>query len=307
MDALSDILRNIHLQGSVYFNSCFCSPWGLNIPETNQASFHIIERGQCWLQMESLPEPLPLVAGDILILPHSARHQISDHPDTSCLPGQKTVESIVNGKNPFAGDQENFNIVCGYFKFEKDTQNPFINALPDIILLNQQHRHKFSWLDTVLKLVVSESSMEQPGKNALVDRVTEILFIQVIRAYIQLNEQNDNFLAALKDKQISLALVAMHKVPEKNWTLASLALEVGMSRSIFANRFHNLVGITPMKYLLNCRMQLAKKYIEQSSDSLFNIAEQVGYTSDSAFKKAFKRFFDKTPASFRKSRIFKRS
>jgi AraC-like DNA-binding protein len=301
MDALSDILRNIHLQGSVYFNSCFCSPWGLDIADTERASFHIIERGQCWLQMESLPEPVPLVGGDILILPHSARHQISDQPDTTCLSGKETVERIVDGHNPFVGDLENFNIVCGYFEFEKDGQKPFIDALPDMIHLNQQHRHQFSWLDTALKLVVSETSMNQPGKGVLTDRITEVLFIQVIRAYMQLNNQSDNFLAALKDKQLSIALTAMHQFPEKNWTLESLALEAGMSRSIFANRFHSLVGMTPMKSLLNCRMQLAKQHIEHSSDSLFNIAEQVGYTSDSAFKKAFKRFFDRTPASFRKS------
>ena len=300
MDALSDILRNIHLEGSVYFNSCFCSPWGLDISETNRASFHIIERGQCWLQMDNLAEPVPLVGGDILILPHSSRHQISDQPDTTCLPGKETVESIVAGNNPFIGDQDTFHIVCGYFEFEKDTQRPFIDALPDIIHLNQQHRHQFSWLDTALKLIVSEASMNQPGKGVLIDRITEVLFIQVIRAYIQLNNQSDNFLAALQDKHISKALTALHQAPEKNWTLESLASEAGMSRSIFANRFHHLVGMTPMKYLLNCRMQLAKQQIERSSDSLFNIAEQVGYTSDSAFKKAFKRFFDKTPASFRR-------
>ena len=171
-----------------------------------------------------------------------------------------------------------------------------------MILLNQQHRHQFSWLDTALKLVVSETSMSQPGKGVLIDRITEVLFIQVIRAYMQLNNQSDNFLAALKDKQLSMALTAMHQHPEKNWTLELLASEAGMSRCIFASRFHTLVGMTPMKYLLNCRMQRAKEHIERSSDSLFTIAEQVGYTSDSAFKKAFKRFFNRTPASFRKMR-----
>lgn len=300
MDTLSSILKNIHLNGSVYFNTCFSSPWGLDIPKLSKASFHIVERGQCWLQTPSLDEPLPLVGGDILILPHGAKHQISNQPDSACLPGVETVENIIQNENPFVSNKDNFNIICGYFEFEKNTQNALISALPNIIHLNQQHRHQFSWLDSALKLIVSESGTNELGKDALINRITEVLFIQVIRAYIQINNQNDNYLAALKDKNISMALAALHNYPERNWTLGSLASEAGMSRSIFSNRFHSLVGTTPMKYLLNCRMHLAKQTIEQTSNSLFTISEQVGYTSDSAFKKAFKRFYNRTPASFRK-------
>ena len=300
MSALSEILRHIHLQGSVYFNACFCSPWGLDIKTSDKAFFHIIERGQCWLHIDSLEQPIPLVGGDILILPHSASHQISDQPNGKCLPGEQTVKNIMENNNPFAGEHDNFNIICGYFEFEKDSQLPFINALPEMIHLKQQHRHQFSWLDMVLKLVVAETSMTQPGKGVLIDRITEVLFIQVIRAYIQSNHQEDSFLAALNDKHMSRVLTAMHKAPEQNWSLESLAKEAGMSRSIFANKFHSMIGMTPMKYLLHCRMQLAKTQIQQGRKSLFNIAEQVGYTSDSAFKRAFKRFFDKTPASYRK-------
>ncbi len=300
MDALSDILKNIHLTGSVYFNTCFSSPWGIDIPQMKQASFHIIERGQCWLQAESLDQPVPLVGGDILILPHGLKHQISDQPGTTCLPGIQTVEGIISGKNPFESDRENFNIVCGYFEFDRGMENPLVNALPNIIHLNQRHRHKFSWLDAALKLIVSESNTDQLGKDALINKVTEILFIQIVRAYIELNHGDDNFLTALKDKKISIALSAIHNSPEQTWSLESLALEAGMSRSIIANRFRDLVGTTPMNYLLSIRMQLAKRYIEQNTDSLDNIAQQVGYTSGSAFKKAFKRFYNRTPASFRK-------
>jgi AraC-like DNA-binding protein len=299
MDVLSDILRTIHLEGSVYFSTCFCSPWGLAIEQTEKASFHIIERGQCWLQMDSLPEPKPLVGGDILILPHGSKHQISDQPSSKCLNGQAAVQRIISGDNPFIGAENNFNIVCGYFSFEQDSQQTFLRALPEIIHLTHQERQQFSWLDTVLKLIVTEASMEQLGKSVLIDRITEVLFIQVVRAYIKLIEQSDCYLSALKDKHIAKALAAIHQSPEKNWSLETLAQTAGMSRSIFANRFHHLVGDTPMKYLLAQRMQLAKRQISTSRQPLFNIAEQVGYRSDSAFKKAFKRFFNQTPASFR--------
>lgn len=299
MDVLSDILTTMHLRGSVYFSTCFCSPWGLDIEKTDKASFHIIEQGECWLQMESLSEPKKLVAGDILVLPHGTKHQISDRPESSCLNGQDTVKRIISGDNPFVGSQDNFNILCGYFEFAHDQQLPFIDSLPEVIHLTQEHRNKLCRLDTVMTLIVNEASMEQPGKSAIVDRVTEVLFIQVVRAYIQLQNHGDNYLAALNDKQIANSLALIHQKPEQDWTIESLAAEVGMSRSVFANRFHLLVGETPMKYLLAQRMNIAKRLISTTKDSLFNIAEQVGYHSDSSFKKAFKRFFNQTPASFR--------
>ena len=302
MDTLSSILKNIHLQGSVYFSSCFCSPWGLDIQEAEKASFHIIVRGQCWLQMPHLPHAKPLVGGDIIILPHGSAHQISDHPDTPCRHGLSTVEQIISGTNPFAGDNQNFDIVCGYFEFDRKGPNPFLDALPEVIHLSQEHRQQFGWLDSALQLVICEATSEQPGKAVLLDRVTELLFIQVIRAYIQLSKQQNNYFTALNDPYLSQALYLMHHQADTDWSLESLAHSVGMSRSRFANHFHHLVGITPMKYLLSCRMQLARQTINQTNTSLVHIAEQVGYASDSAFKKAFKRFFGKTPASFRKKK-----
>lgn len=299
MDILSDILATMHLRGSVYFSTCFCSPWGLDIEKTERASFHIIIKGECWLQVETLPEPKKLVAGDILVLPHGTKHQISDYPENICLNGQDTVNKIISGDNPFAGDEGSFNILCGYFEFSHDQQLPFLDSLPEIIHLTQKDRNKLCRLDTVMALIVDEVSMERPGKTVIVDRITEILFIQVVRAYIQLQNHSDNYLSALNDKQIASILAMLHQKPECNWTLESLAAEAGMSRAVFANRFHQLVGETPMKYLLAQRMYIAKRLIATTKYSLFNIAEQVGYHSDSSFKKAFKRFFNETPASFR--------
>ena len=301
MDVLSDVLRTMHLRGSVYFSTCFCSPWGLAIDKTESASFHIVEQGECWLQMASLSEPKRVVAGDILVLPHGSKHQLSDKPDSHCLNGPDTVKRIISGDNPFVGAQDNFNILCGYFEFAHDQQLPFIQSLPELIHLTQADRDRLCRLDTVMSLIVNEASMEQPGKTAIVDRITEVLFIQVVRAYIQLQNHGDNYLSALNDKHIAKALTAIHQKPEQDWSIESLAVTAGMSRSVFANRFHELVGETPMKYLLAQRMHIAKRQIATSKASLFDIAEQVGYSSDSSFKKAFKRFFNETPASFRGS------
>lgn len=299
MDVLSDILTTMHLSGSVYFSTCFCSPWGLDIATTDKASFHIIKHGECWLQMETLAAPKRLTSGDILVLPHGTKHQISDQPESHCFDGQETVKQIISGDNPFLIGSESLHILCGYFEFAHEQKQPFIASLPEIIHLTQDDRNKLCHLDTVLTLIINEASTELLGKAAIINRITEVLFIQVIRAYIQLQNHTDNYLSALNDKHIAKALAHIHQSPQKEWTLERLASEAGMSRSVFANRFHQLVGQPPMKYLLAQRMLMAKAQIANSKDPLFNIAEQVGYKSTSSFKKAFKRFFNKTPASFR--------
>ncbi|UTW48894.1 AraC family transcriptional regulator [Bacterioplanoides sp. SCSIO 12839] len=299
MDILSSILRHIHLRGSVYFNSCFCSPWGLDIDRDQRASFHIIERGQCWLQLND-EDPVPLVTGDIVILPHGSKHQIFDQRSSTLIPGATAVEQIISGNNPFSGEHEHFNIVCGYFEYDRNIQNQFIDSLPEVIHITQQQRLQFRFLHSALEMIATESASQKPGSELLKDKITELLFIQVMRTFIQLNPQKNNFIAALNDRHISVALGLMHTQPETHWTLHELAKHSGMSRSRFAQHFHDLVGTTAMRYLLSCRMQRAKQYIEETSTPVNNLAELVGYSSDSAFKKAFKQFFGHTPAHFRK-------
>jgi len=299
MDILSSILRGVHLRGSVYFSTCFCSPWGLDIDQGQRASFHIIERGQCWLQIAD-QEPLSLVTGDIVILPHGTPHQIFDAIDSPLHPGAETVKKIVAGNNPFVGDNEHFEIVCGYFEYDRSGQNLFLDSLPEVIHLTQQQRRQFHFLDSALHMINFEATHDMPGKALLQDKVTELLFIQIMRTFIELNPHSNGFISAVNDRHISIVLTLIHSNPEAPWTLNELAKEAGMSRSRFAQHFHDLVGTTPMRYLLSCRMQLAKQRIQESDIPINNLAEEVGYSSDSAFKKAFKQFFGHTPASLRK-------
>ncbi len=298
-DTLSAILRNVRLRGSIYFSSRFCSPWGLDIEQGERASFHIVVRGQCWLQLNG--ESRKLQGGDIVILPRGAKHQIYDHPDSGCLPGSETIQAIQVGNNPFSSDEEDFDIVCGYFEFDHATDCQILKALPELLHFTQDQRIHFAFLDTALQLVVAEARMREPGRAILLDRVTELLFIQVIRVFIQLNQGSTNIFAALKDRALALALNLMHTTPQAPWTLESLAREAGMSRSRFANHFHKMLGETPMRYLLQCRMQLARQRLEETRSPLNVIAEEVGYTSDSAFKRAFKRFYGTPPSEFRRT------
>jgi AraC-like DNA-binding protein len=357
MDVLGDILRIVRLRGSVYFNACFCSPWGMDVEENSQAAFHLMVKGDAWLRLypqvkrDNLPKTLKpsaspfnevindrlihLKEGDIVLFPTGVAHMISHAPDGECLPSKQVVDAYQKGDALFdkttnldithsnsthsdRTDRENSlesqdnstspqamdtsNIVCGYVEFDRSLSHPFLDNLPDIIHIAAETRAQFHWLDSIIKHMVFESANKQPGTDVLVDRFTEVLFIQVLRSYAQLSTKEESYLSALVDTQLSKALSLIHDNPDREWTVDLLALDVGMSRSSFYSRFNNYIGMPPMKYLYEWRMMQAKQKIEGTQKSLSLVAEEVGYQSDSAFQKAFKRFFNFTPASLRKSK-----
>lgn len=300
MDVLGDILRMIKLRGSIYFNACFCSPWGMTIDKSNRCAFHLVVRGKAWLKVDSREKLIPLSSGDIVLFPQGIPHVILESPDSKCLPGKQVVEAYQNGETIFNGDKDDFNIVCGYVEFDRSSSHPFLDNLPEFIHINAQLRKEFYWLDNVLNQIVLESQHPEIGSAVLIDKFTEILFIQVIRTYAQINRQSTGYLSALNDKQLSSALSLIHNEPDKEWSVESLASEVGLSRSSFYTRFNDYIGISPMRYLFEWRMLKAKEKLENTQKPISLIAEEVGYQSSSAFQKAFKRFFQYTPASLRK-------
>jgi len=300
MDVLGDILRVVRLRGSVYFNACFCSPWGMDIAANERAAFHLIVRGGAWLQLPTQKQLIQLHEGDILLFPTGAPHKIMESPDSKCIPGEHVLAAYQSGKPLFQGKQEEFKIVCGYVEFDRSLSHPFLDNLPELIHINRQNRSRFQWLDSVISQIVLESDQQDPGADVLIDRFTEVLFIQIIRSYAQLSLAKASYLSALMDKQLSNALSLIHDNPDEDWTVDILAKRVGMSRSAFYSRFNDYIGMPPMKYLFEWRMMQAKQKIEHTQKSLATVAEEVGYQSDSAFQKAFKRFFSFTPASLRK-------
>ncbi len=300
MDVLGDVLKAIRLNGSVYFNTCFCSPWGMSLATSSRASFHIIVNGDAWLKLASDPQPIQLFAGDIILFPTGAAHTISEQADSVCLEASEVVEAYNNERPLFVGDTESIGLVCGYVEFDRSMSHPFIDNLPEYIHIKADARTEFYWLDSVIKQIIMESNSTMPGGAAIVDRFTEVLFIQIIRAYAQQSNVDMSYFKALTDKQLSKALQLIHSKPENEWTVDLLANEIGMSRTAFYNRFNELVGETPIKYLYKWRMMQAKQKLIDTQKSINNIAEEVGYQSDSAFQKAFKRFFNFTPASVRK-------
>lgn len=299
-DALSDILQSVHLSGGVYFRCEFTAPWGMEVPANPDAEFHVVIRGQCWLARPGEREPIPLQAGDVVVFLDSSRHRLLDTPRGKALSPEKIIgnQSLANfGPVAYGGGGAPVTILCGYFRFNRDSAHPLIAALPDFMHVPGA---QFGDADAIISLMQRETKHAAPGTEAVVDRLSEVLFIQILRAHIQKSENANGILAALRDRKVCAALGCMHQYPEKPWTLESLATELGMSRSAFTARFSALVRQTPMQYLTAWRIEQARRMLCETRLSTAAIAEKVGYGSEAAFGKAFKRRVGVGPGIYRR-------
>jgi AraC-like DNA-binding protein len=306
MDALSDILNTIRLQSSVYFRSDFSSPWGMQIDRGPFAQFHMLVRGNCWLSADSFKEPLPLSGGDIVIFPFGDAHWIVDDLKHKRTPGRQVVEALRRNESIFQGERITATLVCGHFEFDRDVDHPFMRALPRFIHLSGIEQRQLSWLETITNVIIQEAGSGNPGSEVVITRLAEVLFIHILRAYMIQKNISNGYFAALKDRQINEALNMIHTRPQNNWKLENIARAIGMSRSAFAARFKQLVGMTPIGYVTNWRMHKAREMLKDQNLSLIEIAEKVGYTSEAAFNRAFKRRFNQNPGAMRRA-IFSRA
>lgn len=307
MDILSDILRTLKLRGNLYFRTDLTEPWGIYVPPDRRvARFHVVIKGHCWLGIGEKDEPFLLSEGDLAIVPHGNSHRLMDAPKRDCRPLQDVLaEQKYTGSGVlcYGGDGSTTTLVCGYFSFDEDVMHPLVETLPRKIHVKGEDNRNFMWLETVLKFIGSEAQENNLGSRATMERLSEILFIQVIRAYSIIASENVGYLAALGDKNLSRVLIQIHTKPEKKWTLEELSHEAGLSRSALAERFKTMMGMPPMEYLTRWRMMLAKIALREGKESIVEIAEKVGYQSDASFSTAFKRQFGYSPSHFRHSNL----
>lgn len=305
-DVLTDILRSLHLRGGVHFRCDFSAPWGMEMKPSRAAEFHLITRGQCWLRLKSRRDPIPLLAGDVVVFPHGDAHAIVDAPDSRAIPAEKIVANQNldrYGPVVFGGDGMRADILCGYFEFDRAARHPLLAALPPLIHIRGADAGDFAWLQAAVGFIAHETRESRPGADAVVNRLVEVLFIQVLRAYIEQAEVPPGILAAIADKQIGAALALLHNAPEKPWSLASLGRDVAMSRSAFAARFARLVGQPPMQYLALMRMEKARELLRAGGTNAAAVAAKVGYRSEAAFGKAFKKMVGTGPGAFRRKSL----
>ena len=297
MDILSDVLKKVKLSSAVYFESDFSSPWGMTIPKGSFSQFHIVTKGQCIMKTEI--KTIELLEGDIIVFPFGTSHSLFDLDSSKCKSGQEVVEGIMNGNPVFVGETISTRLVCGHFNFDTNIEHPFIKELPSIIHISDIEKKELSWLESIINLIIQEAGSEKSGRNVIVHKLGEVLFIYVLRAYMQKNSKKRGFIAAMQDKRICKVLKSLHKKPEQDWQLTSMAQLAGMSRTSFSNHFKKLTGETPFNYITQWRILEAQELLRDSNKSVGEIAEKVGYQSEAAFNRVFKKRVNYTPLKFR--------
>ena len=303
MDVLSDILGQIRLKGSIFLDAEFREPWGMDIPQGKLGILHIITLGSCWLKKEGYQKPLLLNRGDLMLLPRGDAHCLMDSANGAAIPAEKILaraSGIVKGPLQYGGKGEVTHFLCGAFEYDHYMIHPLIESLPDLIHIRGADSQEFSWLRNASHLLNHENESDLLGSSAIMDRLSEVIFSQILRVYIKKTQLQKGFLNALKDEIIVEALRLIHSKPENKWTLAELAQCCGVSRSSLADRFKHSLGDTPMNYLTIWRIQKAGELLTHTQQSTAQIAEQVGYQSESAFSNAFKKFTGKGPGTFRR-------
>lgn len=306
-DALSQIFNALKMRGTIYFHTNLTAPFGLQVPQyRNVARFHMALRGQCWVRIEGVAEPVSLAAGDLVVIPHGVPHILSDTPERKAVAlddvlqrtGYKGEGALVYGgaKNGHANQ-----LFCGHFEFDEGVMHPLLDALPSHIHIANTESMNASWLEPVMRFVSAEVMGSGAGSNAIIHRLTEIIFIQVVRAFVNKMGDAAGTLAGVLDPQLSKALAEVHAAPEKPWTVNDMARVAGMSRTLFAQKFTALIGMTPLGYVTQWRMQMAKRALVESKKPEIEIAESIGYQSESAFARAFKREFNATPSQMRRA------
>lgn len=306
MDALTDIMKSLHLGGSIYFRCELTAPWGMDIGQTPVAEFHVVTRGTCWIKVTGEAEPVCLHAGDLVVFPHGHAHLLLDAPGSKAIPpaeliGNQPIENY--GPVVFGNGGSPANILCGYFEFDRKTPSPLLDALPLLIHLKGTDATEFSWLQTTINFISHEIRHSRLGTEAVINRLVEVLFTQILRAYIEQTTTPPGILGAIADDKLGLAMNAMHQQPEYPWSLDSLAQRAGMSRTAFTQRFNALTQQTPIHYLTMLRMQKAKQMLTSSNQSMLTIAEKVGYQSEASFGKAFKKCMGISPGTCRRKVI----
>jgi AraC-like DNA-binding protein len=319
MDPITDVFKTMHVANVVHARLEATAPWGLmheaevakekaakstisNHSPSQLAHFGMVTRGNCWLSVGGMPDPLPLTGGDCFLLAPGSTYAMRDSPRTRahsfCEAAPKKGSNVIH----YGGGGVPTTIISGWFRFDQTSVKTIKRLIPELILIKADQAQTLA-LHATLQLLASEMAEPAPGADVMVNRLADILFIQCVRAHIASSSESckSGWLRAIFDPKIGAALKALHERVENPWTVETLAAAAGMSRSAFALRFKELLGETPLEYLTNWRMYKATALLQEPDRKLFEVAKSVGYDSDSAFSKAFKRVLGASPREYRRS------
>ena len=315
LDVLSDVLRVVRLSGAVLFRCEFSVPWAVITPDPAELArlllpgakqlmlFHLVAEGRCWIGLEG-QQPLRLETGDIVVFPYGDAHAIASDPALEPAPLTGLLGAAMQRQGMpvcvAGGGGEETQLVCGFLHCDELLFNPLCKGLPSLIHARPEGEPAISFLAATVRHTISEAGAAQPGNACLLSRLSELLFIEVLRRHIaRLRPGAVGWLAALNDPMVGRALQLMHANPAHPWTVDGLARQCGTSRSLLAAQFKALLGQPPMRYLACWRLQLAAEMLREGAFAIAAIAARTGYESEPAFNRAFKRYAGEPPATWR--------
>ena len=321
MDVLSDVLRAVRLTGAVFFDIDAGSPWCGESPGTAEisaavmpgaehvVSFHAILSGSCWAALgDGSSSPLHLNAGDVVVFPGGAPNVMSSAPGSRGKPDMAMYYRPIDQSLPFTlihggGGNERTRFVCGYLGCDTRPFNPLLAALPPMLCVRRPGDGR-GWVTDLFSIALEEGRSGRVGGETVLAKLSELMFVEAIRRYVEsLPADSHGWLSGLRDTHVGKALRLIHARPAETWTLATLSREVGLSRTIFAKRFSDYVGVPPLQYLTCWRLQLAGRLLEQPGLGVARAAAEVGYESEAAFNRAFKKFVGVPPGAWRKKKL----
>lgn len=316
MDALSQTLRVVRLTSAIFINARFSAPWCYQSPRADSivhllepgaerlVIFHLITEGDCFALLGN-DEPLRLSAGDVVLFPQGDAHLMCSEPGLPPASGGAPLAEVLSRRPSqlaYGGGGAATRLVCCYLACDARLARLLLAGLPPVVRVNVRGSAAGLWLEASVRYALAEARSPRPGGQAVLAKLSEVLFIEVLRLHMNEHaEGRTGWLAGVGDRIVGAALSAMHNQPAQAWTVEELARTANTSRSVFAERFAQLVGSTPMQYLTQWRMLLASNLLCRSNAPLVSIAQDVGYQTDTAFSRAFRREFGAPPAAWRRS------
>lgn len=304
-DPLGEALHFLRVRGAVYCRSEFSTPWGLALrPMDGYLWFHVLTSGRCWLETEGA-EPRLLRAGDLALVPHGEGHRLRSEPGVPTPWVHELDREYVSDRYEIlrhGGGGDLTEMMCCAVTFDHPAGRNLTNLLPGIIHVEASMSSlRMEWMQSTLRLMAAEAGALRPGGETVITRLSDILLVQALRSWLESDPTaQTGWLGALRDKQIGRAIALIHRDPAREWTVASLAHELAMSRSAFAARFTELVGEPPLRYLARWRMHLALSFLREGA-AIGELAKRLGYRSEAAFARAFKRVMGISPGAVKRA------
>lgn len=316
MDALSEVLRVLRLDSGIFLEAEFTAPWCIDsapgrddvrhiLPAAEHVTlYHLLTEGRCRARIPGAAESVELEAGDLIMFPHGDAHRIGSDLQLPPVPAETLVVPAAGGglaRIDHGGGGARTRFVCGYLACDSRLCKPLLDALPRMLKVPMGQGPAASWIVDTLRRGAAETHAPRAGTEAMLARLSELLFAEAMRYYLESLPANERgWFAGLRDPQVSRALALVHGAPDRAWTVDELGREAGLSRSALSERFVALLGEPPMQYLTRWRLALAARALKETREPILRIAVQVGYESEAAFNRAFKREFGMPPGTWRR-------